>query len=153
MPARDGTVLAVATGRQPGAKGEEVEQQGIGISRQPLRILVVDDSDENREALARFLERQGHEVCTAHDGLEGLRAAEEFHPQVLFLDLFMPRMDGFELCARLRAKEELENAAMFALTDCNEGFHRSQLRCVFDAYLGKPIELDVIEGLIRVVTH
>jgi len=114
---------------------------------QPRRILLVDDSADNREVLAQFLELQGHAVLTANDGLAGLSAAREFHPEIVFVDLTMPRMDGFELCEHLRASALTQNAAVFALS---ASAYPSDRRSVgFDAYLRKPVEFEVIEAIIR----
>jgi len=114
------------------------------------RILVVDDAVDSREILKEFLRRQGHEVCVAGDGLEGLVVASKFRPQIVFLDIRMPRMDGFELCMRLRSNRLTQDAAVFALTG---GSYNGQIPADasgrFDAYLRKPIEWDVIEGLVR----
>jgi CheY-like chemotaxis protein len=126
---------------------------------QAPRIMVVDDEAGSREALAGFLERQGHEVCTAADGVEGLRVADRFRPEIVFLDLDLPRMDGFELCARLRANHEMEDATLFALTapaypksaaanpSGGPGFTIRR----FDAVLTKPVEFDVVSGLVSSV--
>ena len=98
-----------------------MEQQGSTTSKarirlrsppQARRVLVVDDTEDSREVLARFLELQGHTVWTASDGLEGLIAASKFCPEIVFLDLAMPRMDGFELCARLRTNRLTKEAAV-----------------------------------------
>src|SRR5690349_11065681 len=99
-----GTTLASAR-RNPRAF-EHMSQPNIAPSRSARRVLVVEDSDASRDALAHFLELKGFEVCAAQDGLEGLRLAAKFRPDVVFLDLFMPHMDGFELCTRLRAMKQ-----------------------------------------------
>ena len=116
---------------------------------------MVEDSDASRDALAHFLELKGFEVCSAQDGLEGLQVAAKFRPEVVFLDLFMPRMDGFELCTRLRAMEQTANAAVFAVTgQIAAGFrHCRKRRCAFDAYLAKPVDLVVVEVLVNAVVH
>lgn len=77
------------------------------------------------------------ELSLARDGLEGLRFVEQFDPELIFVALFMSRMDGFELCARLREKRETEDAAILGLTGCagNE-YRRSRLPSGFNAYLG-----------------
>jgi len=117
---------------------------------QARRILVADDMEDSREVLARFLELQGHTVCTASDGLEGLIAASKFRPEIVFLDLAMPRMDGFELCARLRANHLTKDAAVFAVTGrSNDRDRFSRMEGGFDAYLYKPIECEVVERLIQ----
>jgi len=70
------------------------------------RVLVVDDDPSMIKAAKFVLESRGTEVFTASDGAEGLQKAEELKPDLLILDLLMPRMDGFEVCKRLREKEQ-----------------------------------------------
>ena len=68
----------------------------------PCRILVADDQRDARESLAMLLELHGHEVATARDGLEAVEAAVRFRPDLVLLDLGMPRIDGYEACRRIR---------------------------------------------------
>lgn len=65
------------------------------------RILVVDDDVDTAEMLQELLQDSGHDVCIAHDGISALRQAESFRPDVVFLDLTLPVMDGYEICRRL----------------------------------------------------
>lgn len=120
------------------------------VNHSAQRILVVDDSEDCREILARFLEMKGHRVRTARDGLEGLEAASKFRPQIVFVDLCMPRMDGFEFCESLRAETSAQEIAVFAVSG---GAYRSSKFCRdsanFDAYVGKPVECEVVEALVK----
>src|SRR5688500_13409808 len=118
--------------------------------QQHRRILVVDDATDGREFLAEFLKLQGHSVREAADGLEGLIAASKFVPEIVFLDLCMPRMDGFELCARLRASPLTKDAAVFAVTagaSGRQGADHASAR--FDAFLQKPVEFEVMDALVH----
>lgn len=132
-----------------------MKQPSIAASRSARRILIVEDSDTSRDALAHFLELKGFQVCSAQDGLEGLQAAGKFRPDIVFLDLFMPRMDGFELCTRLRAMEQTANAAVFAVTGRMAAGvrHGRSRRCAFDAYLPKPVDFETVELLIKTIMH
>jgi two-component system CheB/CheR fusion protein len=113
------------------------------------RILVVDDNGDCREMLTRFLEMQGHEVRTAVDGADALVVASEFCPEIIFLDLCMPGMDGVEACARLRERAETRHAVIFALTALAPDQRPArQAAAAFDAHLLKPMDLDRIGALV-----
>ena len=60
------------------------------------KILAIDDEAEILEMLRESLEAEGYDVCTARDGIEGLEVAQKFKPDLIFLDVMMPRMDGFQ---------------------------------------------------------
>src|SRR5438552_1829985 len=71
------------------------------------RVLVVEDDAEIADVLRRTLRQEGHEVKTAGDGLEALRVAGEFVPDLVILDLGLPELDGVEVCRRLRADSDV----------------------------------------------
>src|SRR5262245_48009068 len=68
----------------------------------PAKILLVDDDSENRDLVRFALERDGHTVVTAEAGIEGLEVAREFHPDVAFVDIMMPGLDGYAVASALR---------------------------------------------------
>jgi CheY-like chemotaxis protein len=115
------------------------------------RILVVDDHADSRDLLAAFLMMEGHDVCAASDGSEALRICADFQPDIVFLDLCMPTMDGYEVCARLRENAATKDAAIYALTAYpNDGAPANAPLRVFDAYLLKPV---VLEDVARVIAR
>src|SRR6185369_16195020 len=71
---------------------------------QAMKVLVVDDNHDAATSLSMLVDMLGHEVRTAYDGVEALDMASQFVPDVVLLDLGMPRMDGYEACRRLRAQ-------------------------------------------------
>jgi CheY-like chemotaxis protein len=87
--------------------------------------LVVDDDRDTRETLAILLRWAGHEVRTAADGPEALIVARDFHPDVVFLDIGMPRLDGYEVCRQLRRSPAFEHAHIFALSGRSGSDHES----------------------------
>lgn len=112
-------------------------------------VLVADDHTDSRESLVALLQLSGHAVHSAANGEEAIELAEEFHPDVIFLDLSMPMADGFEVCERIRAKDWAENVPIYALTshDTLEDVRRSKL-AGFDAHLTKPLDPDALPRLL-----
>ena len=114
-----------------------------------LRILVVDDSTDGAEMLAAALATKGYETRVAFDGPEALRIAAEFHPDIIFVDIGLPAMDGYELATCLRALPELSDVRLFALTGYGQESDRQRTReAGFDHHFTKPIALDAIEAVL-----
>jgi PAS domain S-box-containing protein len=104
------------------------------------RILVVDDHPDVRESLAMLLELQGHAVATACDGVEAVEAAERLHPDLVLLDLGMPRLDGYGACRRIREQVWGRDLTVIALTGWGQEGDRSQTaEAGFDDHLVKPV--------------
>jgi CheY-like chemotaxis protein len=105
------------------------------------RILVVDDSDDAAWALASLLQSCGHEVHVAHTGRRAIELAERLQPAVIFLDLAMPDMDGFETALRIRRRRWGREIVLCALTafDTPEFRERSD-EVGINQYLAKPAE-------------
>jgi signal transduction histidine kinase/ActR/RegA family two-component response regulator len=111
----------------------------------PARILIVDDNDDAAQSLALVLRLEGHEVCTARDGEEAIRLLDEFVPEAAVLDIGLPKMDGYELAAALRADPRTRAIALVALTGYGRGPDRRRaLDAGFDEHLVKPVELDAL---------
>jgi CheY-like chemotaxis protein len=104
-----------------------------------LRVLVVDDDPETLESVRHRLETMGQQVCAVRDGPQALQVVAAFRPQVIFLDLEMPGMDGYEAARQLRRHDECRNALLVAATGHNlpEDRHAAYL-AGFDQYLAKP---------------
>ncbi len=105
------------------------------------RILVVDDNVDAADSLALLLHLAGHEVRVCHDGPAAVAAAQDFHPDIVLLDIGLPGMDGYEVARRLREQEALAEALLVALTGYGqeEDLRRSQ-EAGFDHHLVKPVE-------------
>jgi CheY-like chemotaxis protein len=105
------------------------------------RVLIVDDSDDAAWALAVLLQTGGHEVHVAHTGRRALDLAERLRPEVIFLDLAMPEMDGFETAMRIRRRRWGQSILLCALTafDTPELRERSD-EVGINHYLAKPAE-------------
>ena len=114
-----------------------------------LRVLVVDDNVDAAGTLAKLLQIEGHEVREAHDGLEGVRAAAEFRPDVVLLDIGMPRMNGYEAAAEIRRRLDSE-VRIIALTGWGQEADRAaSARSGIDLHLTKPVEFERLQSLLK----
>jgi len=110
-------------------------------SNQKLTVLVVDDSVTVRKVTERFLVRQGFNVITAKDGVEALEQLEQTIPNVMLVDIEMPRMDGLELTERVRADARIKNIPIIMITSRTGKKHREHAAKVgVDIFLGKPYQ-------------
>ena len=114
-----------------------------------LRVLVVDDNLDAGDSLAMMVEIGGHEVALARDGASGLRAARAFRPDIAFLDIGMPGMDGHELAKALRAAPECSATTLVALTGwgAQADVERS-MASGFDGHLVKPAQARDVERML-----
>ncbi|WP_100371747.1 response regulator transcription factor [Bacillus sp. FJAT-45037] len=99
-------------------------------------ILVVEDEIEISRIISEYLVREGYEVTTAHDGEEGLRLFQEVRPQLVLLDLMLPRIDGFEVCRNIREKSEVPVIIISARQSDIDKIHSLGLGA--DDYVTKP---------------
>jgi signal transduction histidine kinase len=114
------------------------------------RILIVDDNRDSAESLAMLLRFLGHEVRTAYDGEAGLRAAEQFAPDVVLLDIGLPRLSGLEVARRLRQGLGLRDALLIAMTGYGqEEDKRRTHEAGFNAHLVKPVDFGELQGLLE----
>jgi CheY-like chemotaxis protein len=103
--------------------------------------LIVDDDRDSREALSLILTSVGHAVRLAGDGEEALRLAEQFRPEMVFLDIVLPGMDGYEICHRLRQSPIFEHARIVAISALSGPKHEARCRAAgFTAQLLKPVD-------------
>ena len=106
------------------------------------RALVVDDNEDGALSLAEMLTIMGNETRTAHDGLEAVEVAERFRPEVMFLDVGMPKLDGYEVTRLLRARDWAKGVFIFALTGWGQASDRERSReAGCDGHLVKPVHL------------
>ena len=114
------------------------------------RILVVDDNTDAAASLALLLKMEDHEVCTAADGVEAIECARTFEPQIIFMDLAMPRLDGLEAARRIRGLPQGEHVRIVALTGWGQEADRQRTRAAgMDAHLTKPVSLDALHSVLR----
>jgi CheY-like chemotaxis protein len=119
-------------------------------------ILVVDDDPDLVETVAMMLESKGCEVGMAYDGIEGEESIKQRRPDLIVLDIMMPRKDGYILCAELKANPETQDIPVVLLTAVGEAVpptkytHADGMSTEADDYIPKPIDT---EGLWEVVSN
>ncbi len=111
----------------------------------PKLVMVVDDSVTVRKVTTRFLEREGFDVITAKDGVDALRLLQEGLPDLMLLDIEMPRMDGFEVAKTVRSTKRWENLPIIMITSRTGDKHREHAESLgVNNYLGKPYQEDIL---------
>jgi signal transduction histidine kinase/ActR/RegA family two-component response regulator len=114
------------------------------------RVLVVDDNRDFAASLSMLLTELGNDVRIANDGAEGLEVAKSFVPTIAFLDIGMPKLNGYRLAEELRAEPALASARLVALTGWGQEKDRRQARDAgFDRHLVKPVKLEDIVDILR----
>jgi len=117
------------------------------------RVLVVDDNTDNAELLRILLEEEGHETYMAHDGVEGLAAAERLRPDVVLMDLGLPRIDGLDACRRIREQPWGKRILVIAITGWGQDVDRRKSQeAGFDHHLVKPVDARAITALMNVTS-
>jgi signal transduction histidine kinase len=136
-----------------GALPNQRKDTGVIPSLEPHRILVADDNDDAAEALALQLQLAGHDVRTACDGVQALEVAKAFEPEIVLLDLGMPRMDGYEVARQFRLGPLGRRVTLIALTGWGQQQDRDRTaEAGFDAHLVKPIaEAQLFNALVTAV--
>ena len=109
------------------------------------RILLAEDNEFNQDTIKAFLKTNGYDVTIARDGWEAVRLATELQPDIIIMDVQMPRMDGIEATRRLRAELATENTPIIALTAlAMPGDREKCLEVGMDDYFAKPIRLNLL---------
>jgi len=115
-----------------------------------LKVLLVEDVEDTRHFMRLALEDQGFIVFEAEDGHAAVASAVRDTPDVILMDLTLPRMDGFAAAKLMRQKRELKNVPIIAVTAHQEtGFRTDAKASGFDAYVTKPIDINWLKVLIK----
>lgn len=115
------------------------------------KILIVDDNVDAADTIALLLQVYGFHVEVAYGGGEALAAAHAYHPYVIFLDIGMPLMDGYEVARALRANTDFSETTLIALTAWGDEESRKKVSAAgFDLHLVKPVE---IVEIVRAVNY
>ena len=140
------------------ALGREVAKPAISVrssTESKTTILVVDDSVTVRKVTSRFLERQGFNVVLAKDGIDAFEILQETTPDLMLLDIEMPRMDGFEVASQVRHNRRLQELPIIMITSRTGEKHRERaFEIGVNDYMGKPFQenqlLNKIQGLLGI---
>jgi PAS domain S-box-containing protein len=146
--------LPVADGAAQPAAAAPVDEKVRPRSGTSCRILVADDNRDAASSLAMMLQMMGHQVQTAHDGVEAVQAAAVFHPEVVMLDIGMPKMNGYEAARHIREQPWGRNVLLVALTGWGqEEDKRRAVEAGFHHHLIKPVEPAALERLLEGMTR
>ncbi|MBU3684374.1 MAG: response regulator [Phycisphaerales bacterium] len=119
------------------------------------RVLVVDDNPQNTELVQAYLESLPVEIASAVDGVEAMQVADRFRPDLILLDVMMPRMSGFEVCQKIKSNPALRDTVVIMVTALHEvGDFERAVECGCDDFLTKPVnKLELVtrvRSLLRV---
>ena len=113
------------------------------------RILVVDDSKDSADSLGLLLRLKGNDIRTAYDGLDAVEVAEMFHPDLVLLDIGLPKLNGYEVARRIRQQPWGRDMVLVALTGWGQDEDRRHSQeAGFNFHIVKPVELATLEGLL-----
>jgi chemosensory pili system protein ChpA (sensor histidine kinase/response regulator) len=126
-------------------------ESSVSKASQTQTVMVVDDSVTVRKVTTRLLERNGYEVITAKDGVDAIATLQDHKPDVMLLDIEMPRMDGFEVATLVRHDERLKDVPIIMITSRTGQKHKERALSIgVNKYLGKPFqEHDLLENIER----
>jgi len=129
-----------------------VAEEATDISLAGIKVMVIDDSKTIRRTAETLLKKAGCDVVTATDGFEALAKITDQNPDVIFIDIMMPRLDGYQTCALIKNNHIYKNTPVILLTSKDGLFDRARGRIVgSDQYLTKPFTKDELLGAIT--TH
>ena len=115
-----------------------------------FKVMVIDDSKTIRRTAETLLKKAGCEVITATDGFEALSVIADTHPDIIFVDIMMPRLDGYQTCALIKNNKDFKKTPVIMLSSKDSLFDRARGRVVgSDQYLTKPFTKDELLNAIR----
>jgi twitching motility two-component system response regulator PilG len=126
---------------------EEEELQGV-------KVLVIDDSKTIRRSAENLLTKEGCDVITATDGFDALAKIADSRPEIIFVDIMMPRLDGYQTCALIKHNAEFKSTPVVMLSSKDGLFDKAKGRIVgSDQYITKPFSKEELLGTIRTLVH
>ena len=116
-----------------------------------IKVLVIDDSNTIRRSAELFLRQAGYDVILAEDGFDALAKISDYKPQIIFVDIMMPRLDGYQTCALIKNNQVFKHTPVIMLSSKDGVFDRARGRLAgSDRYLTKPFTR---EGLLEAIDH
>ncbi|MEP2776520.1 MAG: PAS domain S-box protein [Luteolibacter sp.] len=162
----DGTIRAHSEGpgkgaefvvRVPGVIEAPKPEEEVSVperGQSPLRLLIVDDNEDGADSLAMILKIMGNETHTAYDGEQAVAAAEKIRPDVILLDIGMPKLNGYEACRRIRGTEAGKGMVIIAQTGWGQEEDRARTReAGFDHHLVKPVNPQELKELLESIAE
>ena len=115
-----------------------------------LKVMIIDDSKTIRRTAESLLKREGCDVVTASDGFEALAKIVEQHPHIIFVDVMMPRLDGYQTCALIKNNQVFKSTPVIMLSSKDGLFDKAKGRIVgSEQYLTKPFTREELLGAIQ----
>ena len=115
-----------------------------------MRVMVIDDSKTIRRTAEMLLKKEGCDVITAVDGFEALSKISDHQPQIIFVDIMMPRLDGYQTCALIKNNQTYKSTPVIMLSSKDGLFDKARGRIVgSEEYLTKPFTREELLGAIR----
>jgi twitching motility two-component system response regulator PilG len=153
-----GDAPATAAATQQGRQRRSVGARNMGADMEQdlrgIKVLVIDDSKTIRRSTENLLSREGCEVITATDGFDALAKIADSRPEIIFVDIMMPRLDGYQTCALIKNNSEFRSTPVVMLSSRDGLFDRAKGRIVgSDRYLTKPFSKEELLGTIRTLVH
>jgi PAS domain S-box-containing protein len=122
----------------------------VGLTRVARRVVIIDDNRDAAETMSMLAQRFGAATRTAHDAASGVAAVQEFQPDIVFLDIGMPGMDGYEACRRIRQQASQAAIVIVAVTGWGQSQDKQRaLEAGFDAHLTKPVDATSVARLLE----
>jgi PAS domain S-box-containing protein len=134
-------------------ESSDEKNDGMAPSAGQRRVLVADDFPGSAHLLARLLRQEGNDVRIALDGLEAVETAAQFHPDIILLDLAMPKLSGYEVASKIRQQPWAKKVILVALTGWGQQQDRRRTKeAGFDVHLTKPVNYQAISKLLNDLT-
>lgn len=125
------------------------EQQETATTYDGLKVMVIDDSKTIRRTAETLLKKQGCDVVTAIDGYEALSKIAEYRPDIVFIDIMMPRLDGYQTCALIKHNQSFKRTPVVMLSSKDSIFDKARGRIVgSEDYLTKPFTREDLLGAL-----
>jgi len=122
----------------------------LSTAASSVRVLVIDDSNTIRRSAEIFLKQGGHEVMLAEDGFDALAKVNDYQPQLIFCDILMPRLDGYQTCAIIKRNAKYSSVPVVMLSSKDGVFDKARGRMVgAQDYLTKPFTKDQLLQAVR----
>lgn len=116
----------------------------------PIKVLVIDDSNTIRRSAELFLREAGYDVILAEDGFDALAKISDHRPRVIFVDIMMPRLDGYQTCALIKRNPALKSTPVIMLSSKDGVFDRARGRLAgSDRYLTKPFTREALVDVVN----